>query len=526
MNTHRRYLLLVVTHAILSFKGWLNMRLKLFMAVLVLVSGVVTFMAACGSDGGNGGTGCTGDACDGGALQDATTGLDGANVGDGGTVDGRVTDGAKPSDSGGGEGGDAAVVCNGPAGVLDTTFGDGGMVWLEYNAAQVSGVAVQVDEKIVVVGATQAGFAVVRLLPNGALDTTFGTNGLVTTLIGTTGFYSAVTLQNDGKILAAGGAEFATGKRSYDFAVARYFTDGGLDQGFGDGGVSTTDFGSANFTDDYPQSLAVLPDGRILLGGYSTVNGVQSTTNYSLARYNADGTPDATFGTGGKVSIDVHGTADTPGVAALLAGGKMVVAGVSAQTTSNSAANDISAVQLTVNGTLDTSFADAGVFTASVNPSSNYPVIASLAVDPLGRAVLAGHSTTGGPNDFNLFRLTANGAVDQTFADAGLATTDFSSRADQCASVVLQGDGKLVAGGTSGIGAISDTYGNALARYQPNGALDLTFGTAGRVLTAPPPNTKLGISGMVLDGCSIIAVGGIADFAANTSAIGIYRYKR
>jgi uncharacterized delta-60 repeat protein len=145
--------------------------------------------------------------------------------------------------------------CDGGApGTLDQSFGDGGLVWLKYPGAQVGGVAVQADGKIIVVGATQAGFAVIRLLATGALDTTWGTNGLVTTLIGSTGFYSAVALQADGKIVATGGALFAGGT---DFALARYLTDGGLDPSFGDGGVTTTDFGPPIYQDDYPKSIVL-----------------------------------------------------------------------------------------------------------------------------------------------------------------------------------------------------------------------------------------------------------------------------
>lgn len=488
-----------------------------FAALVAIALGALAF--ACGSNDDGPGA-CEGSDCaDGGTPESSTPDSPGADtsIADGGTETDADADSSIPSScSDGGE-----------PGTLDPTFGDGGMVWLKYAGSQASGVAVQADGKIIVVGATQAGFGVIRLLASGAPDTAFGTNGLVTTLIGNTGFYSAVAIQGDGKIVATGGAQFLD-NRSYDFAVARYLADGGLDPSFGEAGVATTSFGPGPFQDDYPQSIVLQPDGRILVGGYTETNSVTSTENFALARYNTDGSPDTAFGTGGKVVIDVHGTPDAPGVVALVPGGKIVIAGGVAETTNVSSRFDVSAVRLNADGSFDTSFADAGVLVTGFGKPFNSPVH-DIKVDGTGRIVLAGVHTDGvTPDDFGVFRVAPSGALDTTFGDGGVVSTDFSSRSDSAGALLMQEDGKLTVAGGSGVGSQSDTYGIALARYLPTGSLDPTFGTAGRSLLVPPPNTNFSVSAAIRGECSLITVG-VWGYDLNTAAknaIGIARFRR
>jgi uncharacterized delta-60 repeat protein len=479
-----------------------------FAATLPLLLGAaVALVAACGTDDTGGTPSCAGPTCDGGAGESGST--DSPSGGDGSALpDGGDADGAVPSSCGDG----------GAPGTLDPSFGDGGMVWLKYAGSQASGVAVQSDGKLIVVGATQAGFAVIRLLPTGALDPSFGTNGLVTTSIGNTGFYSAVAVQGDGRIVATGGAQF-NDNRSYDFAVARYLADGGLDPSFGEAGVATTSFGPGPFQDDYPRSILVQPDGRILVGGYSETNSVTSTGNFALARYNDDGSLDGTFGNGGKVVIDVHGTSDAHGVVALLPGGKIVVAGGTAETTSLSAQFDVSAVRLNADGTLDTAFADAGVMLTGFGTMSNSPIAAATS-DTLGRPVLAGRLPNAGGDDFAALRVLTTGALDTSFGDAGVVTTDLGS-SESSGAILIQEDGLIVLVGTS-MGQL------ALVRYSSNGTLDPTFGVGGRSLTPPPPGGSLPGSAAALARCNIVTAGtwSYVEGAASKNAIGIARFHR
>jgi uncharacterized delta-60 repeat protein/LPXTG-motif cell wall-anchored protein len=189
-------------------------------------------------------------------------------------------------------------------------------------------VVVQSDGKIVVAGWSNAGgradFVVVRYNTNGSLDTTFDTDGKVITDIGTNRFdfaYSAV-LQADGKIVVAGNSD-AGG--TYDFVVVRYNTNGSLDTTFDSDGKVTTNIGTSSA--DYGSSVVVQSDGKIVVAGFSDLG---STQNLVLVRYNTNGSLDTTFDSDGKAISDIGSSdTDRPNSAVLQADGKIVVAGFS-----------------------------------------------------------------------------------------------------------------------------------------------------------------------------------------------------
>lgn len=173
-------------------------------------------------------------------------------------------------------------------GSLDLSFGSGGLVTTDFAGAmdRSTDAALQNDGKLVVVGDSDAGtgadFALARYHPNGSLDGSFGSGGLVTTDI--TGAQSvdhasALTLQPDGKILVGGSSGL-----SEDFVVARYDSDGALDTRFGLDGIVTSDLGAPS--EDVARDLVVQPDGNILLVG-STFN-FRTLHSYALARYLGD----------------------------------------------------------------------------------------------------------------------------------------------------------------------------------------------------------------------------------------------
>ena len=187
-------------------------------------------------------------------------------------------------------------------GSLDTSFGSGGMVTTAIGAGldAAYSVTVQTDGKILVAGESHNGtdkdFALVRYNTAGTLDASFGTGGVVTTAIGA-GDDSAqsVTVQTDGKVVVAGNSHNGS---DFDFALARYNSDGSLDTSFGTGGKVTTDIGS---TLESGQSVTVQPDGKVVVGGYHH-NG--ANLDFALMRYNTDGSLDTGFGTGGTVLTD------------------------------------------------------------------------------------------------------------------------------------------------------------------------------------------------------------------------------
>src|SRR5205814_4259233 len=189
-------------------------------------------------------------------------------------------------------------------GDLDPTFGTDGKVLTDFDHSTdiAYAVAVQTDGKLVVVGTTyrdndfsNEDFAVARYNPDGTLDKTFGVGGKVQTdFPGLAAVASSVVVQPDGKILVAGGA-FPLFTFLGDFKVVRYNLDGSLDSSFGNGGIVTTSFPGQG---SYAFAVALQPDGKIIAAETDFVNFTNddsSNTDFAVARYNPDGTPDTTF---------------------------------------------------------------------------------------------------------------------------------------------------------------------------------------------------------------------------------------
>jgi uncharacterized delta-60 repeat protein len=197
----------------------------------------------------------------------------------------------------GGGSSSAAVFRYNPDGTLDASFGTGGTVFTS-GVNSASDVAVQPDGKIVVSGSAyvfgqDANFAVVRYNPDGSLDKSFGAGGIAVTPVrdgDAADLSSAVALQPDGKIVVVG-TSLILG-REYDFALARYNPDGSLDSGFGTGGKIIHSFISGT---DIAHDVALQPDGKIVVAGGGL--GIDGTT--AVVRYNADGSIDTGFAADG-----------------------------------------------------------------------------------------------------------------------------------------------------------------------------------------------------------------------------------
>ena len=186
-----------------------------------------------------------------------------------------------------------------PDGNLDTSFGNGGKVFTYFGSNRVAslGGAVQPDGKIIVAGEVNINsgwdFALARYNTNGSLDTSFGTSGKVTTDILLNDAAYAVVVQPDGKIVVGGYAGSSPDVHA-DFGLARYNSNGSLDTSYGTGGKVITDFVGNS---DFIQSMQLQPDGKIVAAGYTQA---QPHVQYALARYDSTGALDSTFGTGGK----------------------------------------------------------------------------------------------------------------------------------------------------------------------------------------------------------------------------------
>ena len=334
-------------------------------------------------------------------------------------------------------------------GDLDTSFDGDGKRAINFGGTDAArAVLVQPNGRIVVAGdgGPASSFCVARLRTNGALDTTFGSAGKrVIDFGGANESTQGAALQPDGKIVLAGASDLRV-------AVARLNPNGSLDTTFSGDGKMTFSWGALSRA----SAVLVLPNGKILLGGFSGPEG----GNIQVARLNANGALDTTFGTGGKAPVDFGG--DDFGLAmARQANGRILVAGRS------SAAGAVVA-RLRASGALDPDFDGDGRATLPGGGSAN-----AVLVQPDRRIVVVGNAS--GSATMAVTRLNRNGSLDTTFDGDGTATIDFGSLADLAHDVVLQPDGKIVVGGYTQ--ADEEV---AVARLNSNGSPDSTFGAAGK----------------------------------------------
>jgi len=413
-------------------------------------------------------------------------------------------------------------------GDLDPTFGTGGTLMTDINRSTdlAQAVALQADGKLVVVGQTYKNndystedFAVARYNTDGTLDTTFGRGGKVRTdFPGLAAVPSSVVIQSDGKIVVAGGA-FPLFTFAGDFKVVRYNPNGSLDTSFGNGGIVTTTFPEGSYAFD----VALQPDGKIIAAGTVFVNfipGESSNTDFALARYNPDGTPDATFGNGGQVSTDFVGLEDDAFSVLIQPDGKIVAVG-----SANDPATyyDFAAARYLSNGTIDTTFGVAGKVRTDFG-DQNFDRARSAALQPDGRIVAAGFaiSQNGGVQNFAVARYTSSGVLDTTFSRDGKTQIDFGNCCQSATKVLLQSDGKIITvGGSNGESSEDDFL---LARLNPRGSLDNTFGVGGQVRTSFG-DLNGGANGAALqsDG-KIVAVGFQATFSNQWANFALARY--
>jgi uncharacterized delta-60 repeat protein len=253
--------------------------------------------------------------------------------------------------------------------------------------------AIQPDGRILAAGFSANGatndFALVRLLEDGRSDPSFGTGGKVRTAIGS-GHDQAycMVLQGDGKIVLGGVAR--TGA-NWDLALARYHTDGSLDTGFGTNGKVVTPIGTS---DDWMYGLAIQSDGKLVATGYATSSG---NADVALVRYNANGTLDPTFGTGGKVTTPVGSNDDIAFSVKIASSGKILVAGAA-----NSGRSDFMLLRYLSNGTLDPIFGSGGKAVTRMGSGDN--VAYAMGVQNDGHVVLAGRAHNDTDNDIALAR--------------------------------------------------------------------------------------------------------------------------
>lgn len=414
---------------------------------------------------------------------------------------------------------------------LDPTFGLGGMsqAGLTDTSGGAYGPVIQRDGKILICdtrtdnGSSGSDLGVARFNAHGGLDPAFNFNGLVAIdFDGGAGqdTCTGIALQGDGKIVVVGSTRSPT-TNSADFAVARLNPDGTLDTTFGAGtGKVVIPFDVGGNEYDEATAVAIQTDGRIVVAGQAGSAG--NGTSFAVVRLLPDGTRDTTFNLTGRVTFgfnlpDGNGR-DFLQAMAIDGSGRIVLAGFAGHTDGSS---DFALARLLSNGQLDANFdADGRATIAFDLGASKNDQLSGLAIQADGRLVVAGGAdtspTSGSPNfDMAVARVLPNGALDATFGIGGRVLVPFdrvANGSDLAYAVAVQPDGKLVlAGYASGErGPSYDELFGAAARLNPDGSLDSGFGMFGKQtydfgLYAP---TGQLLHGIAFQGSQIIVSGG------------------
>ncbi len=295
--------------------------------------------------------------------------------------------------------------------------------------------------------------------------------------------------------------------------------DGDLDPTFGKGGKVRTNFSGRS--NDIANSLAIQPDGKIVTSGFIDVGaGLQLV----LARYNPNGTLDATFGDQGRVITHLDQTSELNAVA-IQRDGKIVVA--SSIPTNSAQQDDFDVTRFSADGSLDPTFGVGGMVTTDFGDSSDE--VRAILIQSDGHIVVVGQAivkfaTTA---DIAIARYNKDGSLDQSFGAGGKVTTDIDA-IDDGRSVAIQRDGKIVVAGFVEHEApvpngVIDRF--VVVRYEPNGALDATFGIDGVAITDfGPEGPAQANSVMIQNDGKILAAGTVAGSIGTLEDFAIVRY--
>lgn len=344
---------------------------------------------------------------------------------------------------------------------LDLSFGKTGFITTGFNTSDdvAWNIIQQQDGKLVVGGSSFGDFALIRLNLDGTLDSTFGINGKIKTDVnGPNDLCWLLDIDQEGKIIAGG---YTDGLCSTSFAIVRYQTNGLIDSAFGQNGIVFTDIGNS---DDRMWGLKLQADGKIICSGYSYQDSIQYY-NFSLVRYNPDGSLDKSFGSNGIVSTDLGNTNDFGHCLEIQKDGKILIAGKS-----NGKATIL---RYQINGTLDNDFGIGGITYIEylgIDSDDCY----SLYCQSDGRIIVVNAKQ----KILTISRLTPNGNYDMDFGVNGqiIEESNINSIAK---NVIVQQNGKLLI-------CRSDLFNFQflqlnLVQYKSDGSLDSNFGENGKL---------------------------------------------
>jgi uncharacterized delta-60 repeat protein len=334
-------------------------------------------------------------------------------------------------------------------GSLDNSFGSGG-ISTTVSPVGIRAMALQADGKIVLVGATGSEIPQIflfRFNGNGSLDNTFASSGMAQVGIGSP---VDVAIQADSKIVVLTKLSLPVA-----LSIFRYNTDGSLDLTFGTGGSSTASLNG--IADD----LALQTDGKIVATGFVSAPGIAGRDAIVL-RFNNNGSPDASFGSGGRVTTDIEGLINEGRNLAIATDDKIVVSGyVDTDTDEIETDHDFTLIRYNSNGSLDATFGAGGIVTTKL--SEHNDVAEAVAIH--NNKIIAAGSSFGA---FAVVRYNFDGSLDSAFGTGGIVITDFSANLSEGArAIAIQSNGKIIAVGHA---TISNMVVVALARYNNDSA--------------------------------------------------------
>jgi uncharacterized delta-60 repeat protein len=393
-------------------------------------------------------------------------------------------------------------------GTLDTSFDSDGKVTTHIPGMLASGATVQPNGSVLVTGTNETNgrdLVLVKYRSDGKLDQFFNHGGIVRLDTANNTFGMAVIAQPDGRIAVAGVNFEATGARPGGMAVFRFGENGELDLSYGDSGISTASVGNEK---SEAADIALQSDGKILVAGTS---GNYPYERAVLARFNTDGVLDSTFGNDGKVVIDTGSEQSRICAISILADGKILIAG--------DRAGDfrIFLARLDSDGKLDTTFGSNGIVITQSNALAS-----SMIVQPDGRIVVSGSRSISVISSFLLLRFAPNGTLDPSFGENGVQTIHFEPLTAVTAALALQNDGKVV---VCGFVATADyrAFDAVIVRLKTDGMLDESFGIGGKVIRDFENGDDIYYSAAIQSDGKIV-VGGVSGVASGASFSTVVRH--
>ena len=335
-------------------------------------------------------------------------------------------------------------------GTLNRNFGTNGTVTADAgNGNTGNAVALQTDGKIIMAGTANHHMILERYKVNGLPDSSFGTNGKVTNNLFDNG--NALAIQSDGKIIVAGDANNSVGTKSGFISVARYNTNGSPDLSFAKDGTVSTDITDPPeyFGSGYATSLAIQEDGKILLAGYNYDEFPQG--GFVVVRYKSNGKLDNNFGTNGQMHKYNYINDDRCYSIAVLPNKKILLAGFS-YGQQQGTGFDFVLLKLNPDGSFDSDFGTNGSVLTDFGNNQDFGH--KVLVQPDGKIIVAGYADASIVTEFALARYNSNGKLDKTFGDSGKVIS-YLNRPAQAFSAALQADGKIVLAGLAAGGVFA-----------------------------------------------------------------------